>query len=200
MTASFPEVLQAARLGADWAWAVIYRDLAPLLLGYLRLRGARDPEDVMGEVFYDLARRIGSFDGDEAAFRSWVFTTATRRLIDEHRRNKRRREDVRALPSLPDVIGGDVEEEISAALLDPRVEAALASLSEEQRAVLYLRVQVGLSSEEVGAALGRRPATVRTLQRRALMVLRQELSPEIETPVASGTVTRHERLPRLRRP
>ena len=42
---SFPGVLLATRGRAEWAWTLIYRDLAPLVMGYLRSRGAREPED-----------------------------------------------------------------------------------------------------------------------------------------------------------
>ncbi len=48
---NFPQILAAARAGADWAWAQVYRDLAPAVLGYLRARGAAEPDDLTGEVF-----------------------------------------------------------------------------------------------------------------------------------------------------
>ena len=37
-----------------------------------------------------MLRNLGSVDGDEAGFRSWVFTIAHRRLLDERRRAYRR--------------------------------------------------------------------------------------------------------------
>src|SRR4030081_3701589 len=57
---SFEVVLAAARTGADWAWEALYRDLAPLVHGYLRSRGAREPEDLTGEVFLGIARGLPS--------------------------------------------------------------------------------------------------------------------------------------------
>ena len=49
--ARFPQTLEAARAGSEWAWASIYGDLAPAVLGYLRARRAGEPEDLVGEVF-----------------------------------------------------------------------------------------------------------------------------------------------------
>ena len=40
----FASVLAAARTGADWAWKVLYESLAPTIAGYLRARGAPDPD------------------------------------------------------------------------------------------------------------------------------------------------------------
>ncbi len=79
----FPTVLDAARAGAEWAWRALYRDLAPAVLGYLHHRGARSPEDVCGDVFCELVRDLNRFDGNEPAFRAWVFLIARHRLIDE---------------------------------------------------------------------------------------------------------------------
>src|SRR5438445_952311 len=73
---SFDEILEAARRGSDPAWDALYRDLAPLVHGYLRSRGAREPEDVTGEVFLQVARDLRGFSGDEASFRSWVLAVA----------------------------------------------------------------------------------------------------------------------------
>src|SRR4051794_35081681 len=67
----FDVALQAARLGDEAAFERLYRDTAPLVIGYARARGARDPEDVAQEVFTAMATKVGSFVGDERAFRSW---------------------------------------------------------------------------------------------------------------------------------
>jgi DNA-directed RNA polymerase specialized sigma24 family protein len=87
---SFNSVLTAARAGADWAWERIYADLAPVVTGYLRGHGAAEPEDLAGETFLHVVRDLPRFEGDERAFRSWVFTIAHRRLIDDRRRRGRR--------------------------------------------------------------------------------------------------------------
>lgn len=70
----FTRVLERAREGDEIAWTALYDDLSGPLLGYLRGRGAPEPEDQLGETFLQVARDLPRFDGDETGFRSWVFT------------------------------------------------------------------------------------------------------------------------------
>src|SRR5687768_529346 len=107
----FDDVLAAAQAGAAWAFEVLYRDLSPVVTGYLRLHGAADPDDLASETFLGVFTGLAAFHGDEAALRSWVFTIAHRRLIDDWRRRSRRpqlTDDDSDLALLP---GGDAEED-----------------------------------------------------------------------------------------
>jgi RNA polymerase sigma-70 factor (ECF subfamily) len=52
------------------------------------------------------------------------------------------------------------------------VRAAFELLAPEEQEIIELRVQGGLSSEEVGALLDKRPGAVRMAQARALQRLR----------------------------
>ncbi|MFP5376103.1 MAG: hypothetical protein ACLGIO_04875, partial [Acidimicrobiia bacterium] len=52
----FDTVLEAARAGAGWATASIWRSLAPAVAGYLRVQGAADPDDLTSEVFLGVFR------------------------------------------------------------------------------------------------------------------------------------------------
>src|SRR5688572_11563216 len=88
--AGFPEVLRAAQLGAEWAWRILYKDLAPAVTGYLRLHNVREPDDLTGEVFVHIVRGLASFTGDEKQFRSWVFVIAHHRIFDESRLRARK--------------------------------------------------------------------------------------------------------------
>src|SRR5688500_12934232 len=93
-------VLGAAREGSEAAWAEIYRELSPALLGYLRVSGEPEPEDALGEIFLQVARDIGGFEGSWPKFRSWVFTIAHHRMIDAGRRRSRR--PVELVPETPE--------------------------------------------------------------------------------------------------
>ncbi len=153
---SFDSVLTAARAGADWAWERIYADLAPTVAGYLRGQGAAEPEDLAGETFLQVVRDLARFSGDERAFRSWVFTIAHRRLIDERRRRGRRPVTPAADETLELAAGsgGDVADESLDRVSDDRVRAAMACLPEDQRAVLLLRILGDLTIEEIAEAVG----------------------------------------------
>lgn len=165
--------------GESWGLEAIYRSLAPAVLGYVRAQGAVEPEDVTGEVFEAVVRRLGDFRGDERAFRSWVFSIAHRRVMDERRRLSRRRD--RAEP--PEILvgplahrgAGDAEAEAMDQLGTGWALRIVASLTEDQRAVLLLRVIADLSVEDVARLLGRTPGAVKALQRRGIAALARHL-------------------------
>lgn len=173
----FEGVLEAARAGADWAWVRIYDDFAPTILGYLRSRGAPDPDGVSGDVFCQLVRDINRFEGDEAGFRSWVFVMVHHRLLDDLRKRKRRPETSVDPESFWDLEGDtDVEGEAAGHASEIEIRAILSELSEPQRDVLLMRIFGELKIEEIATAIGRRPGAVKALQRRGLEVVRQKLS------------------------
>jgi RNA polymerase sigma-70 factor (ECF subfamily) len=177
---NFESILQAARVGAEWAWTAIYRDLAPSVLRYLRARGASDPEDLLGETFVKVVRSLASFEGGEAEFRAWIFTLARNGLIDEWRRDGRQPVEFLSSDALLAVCGDTPSAE--ACLLQKqayeRVSSVLSSLSEAQRDVVFLRVIAGLSIEECARVLGKRPGAVKSLQLRGLAAIRREMSPK----------------------
>ncbi len=174
---NFSSILQAARLRAEWAWAEIYRDLAPTVLGYLRARGAADPEDLLGDVFLRVVRKLSSFSGDERQFRAWVLAIAHNRLLDDHRARTRRPLEPASVEALAQAGEcRDVEEDAMAGLEVQRVLTAVHRLSPDQQDVILLRLLGELSVEEVARALGKRTGAVKALQRRGLAALKREIS------------------------
>ena len=85
----FAATLAGARANPPAAWNDLYAWLAPGVAGYLRMLGASEVEDLTCDVLLAVFRRTHSFQGSEANFRSWVFTVAHSRLIDERRRRGR---------------------------------------------------------------------------------------------------------------
>jgi RNA polymerase sigma factor (sigma-70 family) len=152
-----------------------YRELAPKVLGYLRGLGAPDAEDLTGEVFVQMVRDIGRFEGDERALRAWALTIAHHRFLDGRRRASRRPFDPVAEVPEPAGAADGAERDALRELADERVRELLARLSADQRAVLLLRIVGGLTVEEVSAAVGKRTGAVKALQRRGLAAIRREL-------------------------
>jgi RNA polymerase sigma factor (sigma-70 family) len=171
----FTSLLESARQGSEAAWQELYDGIAPVVLGYLRANSAPDPEDVLSEVFLQVARDIARFEGDEKGFRSWVFTIAHHRLIDARRHAARRPVELAAEPPEPGDRADDAAEEALARIGIEEVQRVLASISDEQRAVLLLRVIGDLSIEDVARAVGKRPGAVKALQRRGLAAVKREL-------------------------
>lgn len=174
----FTQILHAARAGAPWAFERLYVELAPVVAGYLRLQGAAEPDDLTSETFLGVFGRLASFEGSEQQFRSWVFTIAHRRLIDERRRSSRRRSITTADTEILDRPGGDVERDVFAVLGTARVYELCAGLSDDQREVLVLRIVGDLTVEQVAAIVGKSPGAVKALQRRALTALRKTVVQE----------------------
>jgi RNA polymerase sigma-70 factor, ECF subfamily len=171
----FASVLVAAKDGEEWAWQLLFRRFAGPVTGYLAGRGSPDPEDIAGETLLQMARNIQSFDGDEDAFRSWVFVIAHRRMIDA-RRASSRRPVLRPLDTTSDrTSANDTEGDAIDSLLSPEMEEALASLTDTQREVLLLRTVADLSLEEVAEIMGKRIGAIKGLQRRGLTALRNRL-------------------------
>jgi len=182
LEAAFDQVLAAAQANAGWAFARLYESLAPAVAGYLRAQGAREPEDLTSEVFLAVFGRLGSFVGGESQFRSFVFTIAHHRLIDERRALARRPPPqalgARGLDDFDHTQSAAAEDVALRDMATERVRAALAQLAPDQRDVLTLRVIADLSVEQVAHALGKRPGAVKALQRRALERLRRDFSKE----------------------
>ena len=171
-------VLAAAREGSADAFTAIYDDLAGAVAAYVRAKGVRDVEDVTSEVFLAVFTGIAGFDGDEAALRSWVFTIAHRRVIDEWRRRGRRPDPVSYEPEHDARSSRSAELAALELVGEERALALLGELTEEQRDVLALRIVADLTVEEVAVVVGRKPGAVKALQRRGLASLRRILAKE----------------------
>lgn len=180
-TRSPDEVMLAAQGGEPWAVRALYDGLAPRVQGYLRARGAAEPEDLTSEVFLTVLPRLAHVTGGHAGLRALVFSVAHARLVDELRARSRRpapvpyeaRDDNRTSPS--------AEDAADAGLGVDRAAALLSRLPESQREVLVLRVLGDLTVEQVANVLGTSEGAVKQLQRRGLLALRAL--------VADGAVT-----------
>lgn len=164
-----------ARQGSIKAFDDIYRSLAGQVASYLRWHRASDPDGLTNDVFAQVHRNLPRFEGDEQGFRSWVFTIAHHRMIDDRRRANRQ-------PQVQDELGveehmglGDVEDDAFAVLAHDRVRDLLTVLSPDQRDVVLLRIIADLSVEEVARMLDKREGAIKALQHRALASLRRHL-------------------------
>jgi RNA polymerase sigma factor (sigma-70 family) len=179
----FDAVLTAARDGAPWALERMFSALAPVVTGYLRIQGSAEPEDLTSDVFVAVLRNVHDFHGDEAGFRSWVFTIAHRRLLDERRR-RARRPPPEHLADTADAFAAeltapdDVEGAVDHSLDVERVRTLCERLVPGQRDVLLLRLLGDLSIEQVAEALGKTTGAVKALQRRGLLAIGRLLERE----------------------
>jgi RNA polymerase sigma-70 factor (ECF subfamily) len=169
-------VIDAARGGDGRAFEELYRVFAGRVAGYLRVQGAREPEDLTSEVFLAAFRNISTFVGSEEQFRSWLFVIAHRRLLDERRRWLRRPDELFATvsddPRTTHVLPtGDAESDALRVLGTQRIEALCEALAPDQRDVLLLRLVADLTVDQVAGVLGKTSGAVKQLQRRGLAAI-----------------------------
>jgi RNA polymerase sigma factor (sigma-70 family) len=178
---SFQSVLAAAQTGAEWALAKLYSDLQPQLLRYFGAQASSEAEDLATEVWIDAAQSLKRFDGDESAFRRWLFTIAHRRLVDFRRRSGRRREDL--VP--PEALSSHAAEfDWVAERSGAEALACLGALPPAYAEIVLLRIVGDFDSNEVASIVGKKPGTVRVMQKRALERL-AELMAESPKPVVT---------------
>jgi RNA polymerase sigma-70 factor (ECF subfamily) len=129
----FESVLAAAQTGAEWAVTLLYRELHPAVLGYLRTQQPGEGEDIESETWLDVARSLPRFQGAEGDFRRWVFAIARRRLIDFRRQARRRRTELVPVEALGDHISpGDVEEEVMEGMSTQEALERISALPPDQ--------------------------------------------------------------------
>jgi RNA polymerase sigma-70 factor (ECF subfamily) len=174
---SFEAVLAAATDGDELAFGVLWRDLQPALLRYLNALAPGSGEDLASETWLRVVRALGSFTGDERAFRAWVFTVARHRAVDRWRRTTRRHDELVPLDALADLPAADDPAGAAVDAISSRAALArIATLPPDQAEVVLLRVVAGLEVAEVAAITGKRPGNVRVLAHRALRRLADQLS------------------------
>jgi RNA polymerase sigma factor (sigma-70 family) len=179
----FDEVLRGAQVGAEWAFSTLYRSYHPRVERYVRGRLGAVDEDIAADVWLSVARGIRSFTGEEANFRVWLFTIASRRIADRQRSWARNRTDVVDPDRLVELPGRD--DPASSALDGVSGGEAVARMAQiltpDQSEVVLLRILGGLGVTEVAALMGRTENWVRVTQHRALRRMADRLAAKVAT-------------------
>jgi RNA polymerase sigma-70 factor (ECF subfamily) len=166
------DVVAAARAGDGDALTAVYAALAPKVRGYLRARGVEDPEGLTNEVFVQVFDKLAGVVGGAAGLRTFVFSVAHARSVDEYRRKARRPGATTYEPELDDRAEPSAEAVALEGAGEQRVLDALRELNEEQRTVVTLRVLGDLTLEQTAEVLEKSVGAVKQLQRRGLAALR----------------------------
>lgn len=135
--------------------------------------------ELTGEVFQRLIKAIQGELISNQHVAPWLYRTSHNLVVDHYRRQKHRQH----LPIDESQIEAHADTELDAELqlrMDA-VRAALQDLTYEQKQVILLKFMEGLSNQEVAETLDKSVGAVKSLQHRALVVLRHRLAdPELE--------------------
>lgn len=170
-----PTRVERARRGDQDAWEELYRSLYPRLRAFLARRvGFVDAEDAVGETMSRAVAGIHRYRPGPAGFDGWVFGIARHVAADHARRTSRRAVllPVHAAGGVPGCLPDEPAELLIAGEERDDLRRALSRLDPRDQELLELRVVAGLSAEQTGAVLGKRPGAVRMAQSRALTQLR----------------------------
>lgn len=187
------QAVDRARHGDELAFAAIYKAWQPGLYRFVYAREPNVAEDICSEIWVSMAKVLPRFEGGSRELRAWIFSVA-RRQVAGHRRRSLRRVMVPLFSGsntdgVPDVSGWSggladteflVEAEITAAELARKIARVLP---EAQADALLLKVLGGLDASEIASVMGKKEATVRQLQHRAVLRLSKVLSRESERSV-----------------
>ena len=165
----FTQLLVAARGGDEGAFATLWRRFQPPLLRYMRVMAGGMAEDLTADTWLQVARKLFQFEGDEIAFRAWLYTIARNRHIDWRRQAAKRNESPVGLEFLSCQPGS----EDPAAALETKLStdsalALISTLPPDQAEAVMLRAIAGLPVAVAAEIMTKPPGTVRVLCHRGL--------------------------------
>jgi RNA polymerase sigma-70 factor (ECF subfamily) len=154
-------------------------NLAARLLG-----DGEEAKDLSQEVFLQVYRTIHRFEG-RSSLKTWIYRIVVNQCHNRQRWWRRRRKDqsrpLEDLTAHEEVVLSSKDgspgpfEDLARREQGRRVQAALAAISFDQRAILVLREVEGMSCEEIATALAVPIGTVKSRLARGREALRQQL-------------------------
>ncbi len=82
--------IAALQAGDESAWRWFCEEFNHSITAYAKGKGARDAENLSGNVMEAVARSVHKFKGNHRSFRSWVFSIAHNHIVDDLRRPRER--------------------------------------------------------------------------------------------------------------
>ena len=176
------DLLQRARSGDRVALDALFARYLPMLRRWAsgRLpawaRDLADTQDLVQETLLQTFKRIDTFEyRGEGALQAYLRQVLANRIREEFRKTARRPDGTGLGEDHMDPAPSPLEEAIGEQALE-RYEEALERLRPEEREAIIARVEMGLSYEELAAALAKpSPDAARKAAQRALVRLAEEM-------------------------
>ena len=181
------QLVDLAKANDAAAWTEIYERYQPVIYRYVKARIFDDTaaEDATSSVFVAAVKSMKTYRHAGKPLLAWLYGIA-RNIVAEHQRQAAKERERRWLPfgsasasprdteaALPQ---GEARGIAGSGIDWTDLEDALTRLGDAQREVIILRYFVGLTTDEITATLGRKPAAVYSLEARALQAMRNQLA------------------------
>jgi RNA polymerase sigma-70 factor (ECF subfamily) len=166
--------VKRARAGDAAVWSRWFDDYYALLFRYAaaRLGDREEAADIASQVFLEAMRGIGRYNYRGRPVLAWFYGIAAN-LIAARLRKARRLVRRESLPEEGvDTTDGQIQ--------NIALAQALQKLTDDQREAVTLTFVLGLPVKEAAALLGKKQATVYSLQAKAMSNLRKLLAPATE--------------------
>jgi RNA polymerase sigma-70 factor (ECF subfamily) len=177
------ELLTGAMQGDPSAIAQLFFTLRPMIHRFCRARLGHGSisamaDDVAQEALLAIFTALPRYEVRQGIpFRAFALSITMRKVVDAQRAAARdRTEPVAQPPDRPWPDENQPEQHALAAEQAAQLRQLMQPLSPQQRAVLSLRIVIGLNATDTARALGMSGAAVRVAQHRALRLLRSQFN------------------------
>ena len=171
-----PEIVARAQQGDEDALGAIYRRYRLDIYRYLyyRVGQMQVAEDLTSEVFERMIRAIQKSSFKNTSLEAWLFQIARNLAIDHYRKMSVRDH----VPLDESLLSGDssIDKTVEDQWVNDQLVQALKEVNDAQRDVIILRFAVSMPIAQVAQTLHRSEDSVKGLQRRGLMTIRNILS------------------------
>ncbi|MEU8798035.1 RNA polymerase sigma factor [Spirillospora sp. NPDC048819] len=151
---------------------MLYDDLHPRLLHYLRTLVRTDAEDVASETWLQIGRDLPTFHGTWHKWRSWAITIARNRALDHIRHQQRRPHTHIPLQQLQERSShNDTETDVLTRLTWQTALLLITRLPHSEAQAVLLHTVMGYTATEAGHLLDKQPGAIRTAAHRGLRKL-----------------------------
>ena len=171
-----PDLLRRAKEGEPKVVSALYERYQRSIYRYLyyRVGDPQTAEDLTSEVFLRMIEALSNYNNqNNISFQAWLFQIARNLSIDHYRKMGAQR-DVPLEDTFPEQSEEPLEL-IAQELTGEKLRRALVDLPDNQRDVIVMRFISGMPIGEVAQVLHKSDDSIKGLQRRALLALREIL-------------------------
>lgn len=172
--ASDEQLARKAQLGDRDAFFALYNRYLQRVYNRVKSKvPPQDVEDVTQEVFLAVVRSLDSFE-QRSRFNTWLYTIVNRQIADFYRRRGRteRIPSVELNDESADLASTSEQDNADQRLF---IQRALNNVPEHYQEIILMRFADGLSFSEIAEQRGQSLEAVKSLYRRAIQAVRDQL-------------------------